>query len=301
MLPSCKKRRRDDDHNASTLEHPNPNATLADIPIPLYDGFCFISPALLDANHALYSSPPSFLNHSPRSVLSEKTHQNYQSPLTRRIIPLPSPKRQRTTVEREEGMRSRSTSPTAQRHAPTRRGSEPNQEPSTANNRTATRPPTNSAALMNRCHICYRKQTRKADLDSFTDCQGCGQRTCYVCIRECAGWGPNQYSGAAFGGNNGLYQTLTPSSETPMEDSINADSSFTMLDVDEDQANEVARNGIHHAAGHPPLRTSDARYRPEERQNWGGQHRGMICRKCCIEKGVDGDIICFGCLSYVEG
>jgi hypothetical protein len=45
---------------------------------------------------------------------------------------------------------------------------------------------------LNPCHICRRKPTAKHELDSFADCEGCGERTCYVCIRECLG------SGAAF-------------------------------------------------------------------------------------------------------
>ncbi|EPE31525.1 hypothetical protein GLAREA_12281 [Glarea lozoyensis ATCC 20868] len=42
------------------------------------------------------------------------------------------------------------------------------------------------------CHICRRKPTSKHELDGFADCEGCGERTCYVCIRECLG------SGSAF-------------------------------------------------------------------------------------------------------
>ncbi|ESZ89870.1 hypothetical protein SBOR_9739 [Sclerotinia borealis F-4128] len=40
------------------------------------------------------------------------------------------------------------------------------------------------------CHICRRKPTVKKELDAFANCEGCGKRTCWVCIREClGGWG----------------------------------------------------------------------------------------------------------------
>ncbi|TGJ77585.1 hypothetical protein E0Z10_g10686 [Xylaria hypoxylon] len=48
----------------------------------------------------------------------------------------------------------------------------------------------NSSALLNPCHICHRKPTKKSDLDSFADCTGCGERTCFVCLRACQGWVP---------------------------------------------------------------------------------------------------------------
>ncbi|RGP62046.1 hypothetical protein FLONG3_10349 [Fusarium longipes] len=38
-------------------------------------------------------------------------------------------------------------------------------------------------ALVAPCHICHRRPTKKTHLDSFADCQGCGERTCFVCIR----------------------------------------------------------------------------------------------------------------------
>ena len=35
------------------------------------------------------------------------------------------------------------------------------------------------------CHICHRRPTTVQDLPSFTDCEACGLRTCFVCIRAC--------------------------------------------------------------------------------------------------------------------
>lgn len=37
------------------------------------------------------------------------------------------------------------------------------------------------------CHICHRKPRRKCDLDALAYCEGCGERTCFVCLRACPG------------------------------------------------------------------------------------------------------------------
>lgn len=31
-----------------------------------------------------------------------------------------------------------------------------------------------------------------------------------------------------------------------------------------------------------------------------GMHRGMVCSRCCVERGVEGEVWCLGCLR-VEG
>ncbi len=43
---------------------------------------------------------------------------------------------------------------------------------------------TTSTALLSPCHICHRRPTKKTDVDSFADCQGCRRQTCFVCIRQ---------------------------------------------------------------------------------------------------------------------
>ncbi|KAJ4297230.1 hypothetical protein N0V88_004148 [Collariella sp. IMI 366227] len=83
--------------------------------------------------------------------------------------------------------------------------------------------------LMNRCHICSRKPQKKSDFDSFADCHGCGQRTCYVCIRECLGWGPPPSNI----NNNNNTTDIPPLAATSTTTSEDGDASFTMLDVDE--------------------------------------------------------------------
>lgn len=80
--------------------------------------------------------------------------------------------------------------------------------------------------ILNPCHICHRKPTVKSDLDSYADCEGCGNRTCYICIRECLGG-----------------------------------------------------------------------------EDWGmGEgHKGMVCSRCCVERGTDGEVLCLECLRREGG
>ncbi|KAI0842145.1 hypothetical protein F5Y06DRAFT_259103 [Hypoxylon sp. FL0890] len=120
---------------------------------------------------------------------------------------------------------------------------------------------TNPPALLSPCHICHRKPTKKSDLDSFADCMGCGQRACFVCIRACQGW--------------------LPTSEE--EEDLSA--SFTMQDVDDAQEpSQKQRKGGGTDGG------------------WIGRgHREMICSRCCVERGPEGDVVCLGCLAGMEG
>jgi hypothetical protein len=130
---------------------------------------------------------------------------------------------------------------------------------------------------MGRCHICSRRPDLKTYKNSFADCEGCGQRTCYVCIRECLGWGSN---------NINILEPVLPDATTATAakattTSVQGDTSFTMTDADA----EEARN----------------------EQVWtreggdGSKHRRMVCSRCCVERGQDGEVVCLGCLQYLEG
>ncbi|KAI1143489.1 hypothetical protein F5Y05DRAFT_368769 [Hypoxylon sp. FL0543] len=120
---------------------------------------------------------------------------------------------------------------------------------------------TNAPALLSPCHICHRKPTKKSDLDSFADCMGCGQRACFVCVRACQGW--------------------LPASEE--EEDLSA--SFTMQDVDDAQEPSLKQR----KGGGPD-------------GGWIGRgHREMICSRCCVERGPEGDVVCLGCLAGMEG
>lgn len=37
------------------------------------------------------------------------------------------------------------------------------------------------------CHACNSAPKRKRDLDSYSDCRRCEERTCYICARQCIG------------------------------------------------------------------------------------------------------------------
>lgn len=134
---------------------------------------------------------------------------------------------------------------------------------------------TNSSALLSPCHICHRKPTKKSDLDSFADCQGCGQRTCYICMRSCRDWTP----------------ALTPVR------SIEPDypASFTMQDVgdvSDQQQHEPESGGCKSRRGTAGRNV----------EGWvGNDHRSTVCSRCCVERGSEGEVVCLGCLAGLEG
>lgn len=77
------------------------------------------------------------------------------------------------------------------------------------------------------CYVCHRRPTVMQELNNFADCEGCGGRTCWICVRECEG--------------------------------------------DEREA--------------------------EKMLEWSeGGHRRVVCSRCCVEKGTEGDVWCLGCL-----
>ena len=129
-------------------------------------------------------------------------------------------------------------------------------------------PPRPNSTLLAPCHICHRKPTKKSDLDSFAECQGCGERTCFVCIRQCHGW------------------DLDDGSILSEQEVLSR--SFHMDDIDDLQAEE--RNEKDHKA------------HSGTRKGWvAGGHRTVVCSRCCIERGAEGDVACLGCLSRMEG
>ncbi|KAK4181557.1 hypothetical protein QBC36DRAFT_65626 [Triangularia setosa] len=258
----CKKRRRDDDRDNNQQ-------------FTLYASLLANSTAAA-TNNAVYSSHSNIYS-------DNQHHHNYHHgssllPLAvtaRKMIPLPLSKRQRMTsadtveieIDQPDGSSKRhqqyhdaaphSKSPTHQREGEQSLAKQ-HQPRSTLGSRIST---TSSASLLTPCHICCRKPSKKSDLDSFADCQGCGQRTCYVCIRECLGW--------------------SPTSRQPP--TLQTDPSFTMIDVDSEEQ--------------LPSETDS------ENNSWakGGGHRKMVCSRCCVERGQDGDVVCLGCLPFAEG
>ncbi|KAJ5768788.1 hypothetical protein N7520_003347 [Penicillium odoratum] len=44
--------------------------------------------------------------------------------------------------------------------------------------------PTSPSALRP-CHICHRRPTTRQVLDAYADCDLCGERACFICLRQC--------------------------------------------------------------------------------------------------------------------
>ncbi|PWY66342.1 hypothetical protein BO70DRAFT_366547 [Aspergillus heteromorphus CBS 117.55] len=42
-----------------------------------------------------------------------------------------------------------------------------------------------SAGCLRPCHICHRRPTTREFIDAYADCDLCGQRSCYICLRYC--------------------------------------------------------------------------------------------------------------------
>ncbi|KAJ5684831.1 uncharacterized protein N7477_001176 [Penicillium maclennaniae] len=45
--------------------------------------------------------------------------------------------------------------------------------------------PSNSASALRPCHICHRRPTTRHVLDAYADCDLCGERACFICLRQC--------------------------------------------------------------------------------------------------------------------
>ncbi|KAI2629684.1 hypothetical protein GGR54DRAFT_274505 [Hypoxylon sp. NC1633] len=233
-----------------------------------------------------YNDPQNFLSdidNNERLILSSAsrgTTSLHNMPRKGMPLPLPAAKRFRFVGE-EEGQIHNYNNKSSTAHSPQQsQFSHAHPEASTPpalpphitradvmNPSTSTRT-THTPALLSPCHICHRKPTKKSDLDSFADCMGCGQRACFVCIRACQGW------------------LSSPSCYVP-DDEDTMSASFTMHDVDE-----------------PPEPEEPSRQRQKQGKGggWTGRgHRGMVCSRCCVERGSEGDVVCLGCLAGMEG
>ncbi|OTA00947.1 hypothetical protein A9Z42_0012590 [Trichoderma parareesei] len=137
------------------------------------------------------------------------------------------------------------------------------------------------------CHVCHRRPTKKSDLDSFARCQSCCEQTCFICMRECQQQrAPYSKPAAAIirkedeGDEDALSRSFrmddadaTPS--IPHADYNNDDVDVDIGDDDDDDDDDAAH----------------------ERKTQRYTHHSMICSRCCVEKGAEGEVICLGCLS----
>jgi hypothetical protein len=142
-----------------------------------------------------------------------------------------------------------------------------------------------SAALLLPCHICHRRPTKKCDLDSFAGCQGCGERACFVCIRLCHGCNADD-------GMSVLSEQEVLSRSFHMDDDADEP-----LQADDEQD--------HHGDRHDDTRSLYKSYENGGRdgtKGWAASgHRSVVCSRCCVERGPEGEVVCLGCLSGMPG
>ena len=292
-VPSPKKRRRDgddsitaDNNNANRQFQPYANSAL--------------QPGVFLADFSARSSSPSLHNHThiPRTTLYDDgatLHYHHVPPALRKVIPLQAFKRIRTIDNKEGVVRVVSSSPsTAPQTRPTSPISQDELHQRTSHDRPTSAPPSNlaPALMMSRCHVCSRKPTKKSDLDSFADCEGCGQRTCFICIRQCLGWRPHSLRDDMPGSDRPKGRVSLGAMST---DSFTMEDATESTDTNENDGRQCGREGNHDYTPTP--------HRLEDSDGWAakGKHRQMVCSKCCVETGKDGDVVCLGCLPFVEG
>lgn len=75
--------------------------------------------------------------------------------------------------------------------------------------------PSTSASSLRPCHVCHRRPTTREVLDAYADCDLCGQRSCYICLRQCDS--PNCC------GSAGLGSHLLKDASNRLQEVINGD------------------------------------------------------------------------------
>lgn len=196
--------------------------------------------------------------------------------VSRKIIPLPTAKRQRYDGSDDENCRSSLHQNMGPNISPRLR--KQSRSPFNAHSPPASpvRPAhpvrINTGTHLDPCHVCRRKPTKKSDLDSYASCQGCGARTCFVCLRECQGWFPDHLQArTAVRGEDG---------DVDIAEQEALSRSFHMTDADDTESG----HGTGHAIGDTSWTSA-------------GEHRTVVCSQCCVERGAEGDVVCLGCLS----
>ncbi|KAH9909152.1 hypothetical protein F4778DRAFT_215576 [Xylariomycetidae sp. FL2044] len=281
LSPGKKRRREDDDHVhlQSPTQHSN------------------------DAQNGLLSS---ISNHERLIYTSNQDSNSSLFDLSRKFAPLPVSKKFRIFNEDEERIQPHSPavlSPPGQHYSsqsyfshahPDHHQHTPATSPLPIQDTRPTTSRLNSSALLRPCHICHRKPTKKSDLDSFADCMGCGQRTCFVCIRACQGW---------LAGNTRQSTKEEEQEEEEEEEEGEGDlsASFTMHDVDDDNNKPDNIEGERQQQQQQSTTNKPQGIRKGDGGGWSGRgHRDVICSRCCVERGSEGDVVCLGCLAGME-
>lgn len=130
------------------------------------------------------------------------------------------------------------------------------------------------------CHICYRKPSERRELDDYAHCEGCGKRTCYVCIRQCEGPGMELYG---YLGAKDVDKRAHGSQEIFSADGT-CDAVMFSFHGDEMCVERGRKNGLDAWKGERSI-----------------EHKEKVCSRCCVERGSDGDVWCLGCLRAEEG
>ncbi|KAI8635162.1 hypothetical protein F5Y19DRAFT_1698 [Xylariaceae sp. FL1651] len=235
----------------------------------------------------------SAINNNERLILPSTRGSASLFNVPRKIIPLPVNKKLRIAEDNHhEQLNNRylhhNTTPSIQSQPSHFSHAHPDHMPATSASSHQTRPSItkiNSSALLSPCHICHRKPTKKSDFDSFADCMGCGQRTCFVCLRACQGW---------------LSSSNRDESNQAAAEDEDLSVSFIMQDVDDEETTQ------NHTERARDAQKSSQRQKKGvgggEEGSWSGRgHREVICSRCCVERGSEGDVVCLGCLAGMEG
>lgn len=125
------------------------------------------------------------------------------------------------------------------------------------------------------CHICHRKPTEKKHLNDFAYCEGCGKRTCFICIRQCE---------VELGRERGGY---------PEIEAFGTDAGYDQLTFSfhgDEMCFERERREIDETLFTGPSWEKDRR----------AGHPKKVCSRCCVERGVEGEVWCLGCLRVAE-
>lgn len=236
------------------------------------------------------------LNLSPQDLHHDIYAQRHGPP-PRKIISLSSPRAKKLRMMAEQQDSDEHTpysvhtfQQTSQRPTPLTPSSRHNHARSPSASKLGPRT-TITTNVLAPCHICHRKPTKKTELDSYADCQGCGERTCYVCMRECLGWGATPRE--RHNRDDDEKEVLMWDNETNSEheqgegNDTGNDHSFNMEDAPPQDSH------IDHDSPRADHRIREGTWVKEG----GTGHRGKICSRCCVEEGVEGEVTCLGCLS----
>lgn len=254
---SPKKRRRDDDDTDS------------DFLLSLYVEYCKV----LDKApiQQLTSSGPS----SPHAHEQHQHPHHMASP--RKVIPYSSPLSKKIRINNSSDEQTPYQQTSLPPHHTRSPSSKQQSAPKTIN--------------LSPCHICHRKPTKKSDLDSYADCESCGERTCYICIRQCLGWKGTQGT-VVYDHQQDLMRDEDhnehPETDEGDENRAPSDSerSFCMEDA-------PSRDGKRDDIGGPVKHGGIW----DRGRGKGKGHWDRICSQCCVEKGPQGEVVCLGCLA----